>query len=58
MEAMSPIEPDSALPVFELPVFELPVFELVDHRGRVVTKADLLGRWTVIWWYVKADTPG
>lgn len=36
----------------------LPQFNLVDHNGNSVTKDDLLGRWTVLWWYVKADTPG
>ncbi|MGQ0849966.1 MAG: redoxin domain-containing protein [Actinomycetota bacterium] len=36
----------------------LPDFSLSDHRGRLVTKADLLGKWVVIWWYVRADTPG
>jgi peroxiredoxin Q/BCP len=36
----------------------LPDLELLNHHGRLVTRADLLGRWTVLWWYVKADTPG
>ncbi|HKX75642.1 MAG TPA: hypothetical protein VJR05_09660 [Acidimicrobiia bacterium] len=36
----------------------LPPFSLHDDREQIVTPADLAGRWTVVWWYVKADTPG
>ncbi len=36
----------------------LPDFEAADDRGRRVTSRDLLGKWAVVWWYVKADTPG
>lgn len=35
-----------------------PEFELQDHQGNTVTKADLLGRTSVIWFYPKASTPG
>ncbi len=35
-----------------------PEFALQDHRGATVTKADLLGRTSVIWFYPKASTPG
>jgi peroxiredoxin len=37
---------------------KLPDFEAVDQHGRRVTHRDLQGRWTVLWWFVKADTPG
>lgn len=36
----------------------IPEFSLTDDQGDHVTSADLRGRWTVLWWYVKADTPG
>jgi cytochrome oxidase Cu insertion factor (SCO1/SenC/PrrC family) len=35
-----------------------PEFTLTDHNGATVTKADLLGRTSVIWFYPKAATPG
>ncbi len=35
-----------------------PKFELPDHRGNLVSTAGLRGRWFVLYWYPKADTPG
>lgn len=35
-----------------------PAFTLPDHRGRPVTLSDYRGRWVVLWWFVRADTPG
>jgi peroxiredoxin len=36
----------------------LPDFDTTDDRGRRITRRDLLGKWAVVWWYLKADTPG
>jgi peroxiredoxin len=36
----------------------LPQFAAVDDVGNQVSSEDWHGRWTVLWWYVKADTPG
>lgn len=36
----------------------LPRFSALDDRANTVDTADWHGRWTVLWWYVKADTPG
>ncbi len=36
----------------------LPQFTALDDHGKDVDSSDWLGRWTVLWWYVKADTPG
>jgi peroxiredoxin len=36
----------------------LPDFDTIDDRGRRITRRDLLGKWAVVWWYLKADTPG
>lgn len=36
----------------------LPRLSLTDDHGDHLTSDDLRGRWTVLWWYVKADTPG
>ncbi len=36
----------------------IPQLSLTDDTGNRVTSDDLRGRWTVLWWYVKADTPG
>ncbi len=35
-----------------------PEFTALDHDGNEVRSTDWRGRWTVLWWYVKADTPG
>ena len=35
-----------------------PPFTLPDQDGNPVTLADMRGRWVVLWWYVRADTPG
>ncbi len=37
-----------------------PDFSLPDHRGSTIDSRDLReqGRWLVMWWYPKADTPG
>ena len=35
-----------------------PPFDLPDQHGNLVSLDDLLGRWVVLWWYVRADTPG
>jgi thioredoxin-dependent peroxiredoxin len=35
-----------------------PDFTARDHDGNEVGLADLRGRWVVLWWYPKADTPG
>lgn len=40
------------------PGSSLPAFNLVDHHGNAVSNRDLMGAWSVIWWYVRADTPG
>ena len=40
------------------PGLELPDFSLLDDRGNTVTRADLLGHKTVLWFYPKAATPG
>lgn len=36
----------------------LPEFTVLDHEGRPLHSRHLGGGWTVLWWYVKADTPG
>jgi peroxiredoxin Q/BCP len=35
-----------------------PDFTLPDEAGTPVTLSDLRGRWVLLWWYPKADTPG
>ena len=35
-----------------------PSFTLPDQNGEPVALEDLRGRWAVLWWYVRADTPG
>lgn len=37
---------------------EAPSFELYDQRGSKVRLADFDGRYLVLWWFVKASTPG
>ncbi len=36
----------------------LPDFSLQDHNGNLVTRADLLGKRAVLWFYPMAATPG
>jgi len=33
-------------------------FTVLDHDGSPTTLSDYRGRWVVLWWYPKADTPG
>ena len=35
-----------------------PDFSLSDQEGNTVSLTDYEGRWLVLWWYPKADTPG
>ncbi len=35
-----------------------PAFTLHDHTGGDVSLADLRGKYVVLWFYPKADTPG
>jgi cytochrome oxidase Cu insertion factor (SCO1/SenC/PrrC family) len=35
-----------------------PDFTVPDQDGVPVTMSDLRGRWVLLWWYPKADTPG
>ena len=35
-----------------------PAFELEDDHGDLVKLADLRGKWVVLYWYPKDDTPG
>ena len=37
---------------------KVPGFELKNQSGRSITSDGLLGRWFVLYWYPKADTPG
>lgn len=37
---------------------EAPDFTLPDDRGEPVSLRDLRGSWVMLWWYVRADTPG
>ncbi len=45
---MSLIEAGAAAPSFTLP----------NHDGTPVKLDDLAGRYVLLWWYPKADTPG
>lgn len=36
----------------------LPAFTAADDDGNTVESGSWHGKWTVVWWYVKADTPG
>lgn len=40
------------------PGTRLPHLTALDDNGEAVDSSDWHGRWTVLWWYVKADTPG
>ena len=35
-----------------------PAFSLSNHAGKSVSLAGLAGKYVLIWWYPKADTPG
>ena len=35
-----------------------PAFSLVNHDGAEVKLDDFTGRYVLLWWYPKADTPG
>ena len=35
-----------------------PTFTTLDDAGRQVSLADYRGRWVVLYWYPKDDTPG
>ena len=35
-----------------------PSFKLPDQNGNPVSLEDFAGKWVVLWWYVKANTPG
>jgi peroxiredoxin Q/BCP len=35
-----------------------PSFELSNQDGAAVTLDDFTGRYVLLWWYPKADTPG
>ena len=37
---------------------DLPDFELPTNGGKQISKADLLGQWTVLYFYPKDNTPG
>jgi thioredoxin-dependent peroxiredoxin len=37
---------------------QAPDFSVVDQDGTPITLADLLGKWTVLWWFPAAGTPG
>jgi peroxiredoxin len=36
----------------------LPSFSAPDQDGKLIHSDEWTGRWTVLWWYAKADTPG
>jgi thioredoxin-dependent peroxiredoxin len=42
------LEPGVAAPDFSVP----------DQDGTQVALGDLRGKWVLLWWYPKADTPG
>lgn len=35
-----------------------PDFNVPDQEGSAVRLSDQRGRWVLLWWYPKADTPG
>ena len=35
-----------------------PDFELPDQNGKAVSLSSLRGKWVLLWWYPKANTPG
>jgi peroxiredoxin Q/BCP len=37
---------------------QAPFFEMVNQDGKSVSLADYKGKFLLMWWYPKADTPG
>ena len=37
---------------------DAPDFKLLNQDGKAVKKDDFIGRYVLLWWYPKADTPG
>lgn len=37
---------------------QAPDFTVDDHDGNPLTLSDQRGKWVLLWWYPKADTPG
>lgn len=37
---------------------QAPDFTVPDHDGNDVALSGQRGRWTLLWWYPKASTPG
>ena len=37
---------------------EAPAFALTNQDGKSVTAAQFAGRYVLLWWYPRADTPG
>lgn len=37
---------------------QAPEFTALDHDGKSVKLSDYRGKWVLLWWYPKADTPG
>lgn len=35
-----------------------PSFSMTNHEGGVVSSDDFAGKYVLLWWYPKADTPG
>lgn len=35
-----------------------PDFTVQDHNGNATSLAAERGKWVLLWWYPKADTPG
>jgi peroxiredoxin Q/BCP len=35
-----------------------PAFEFTNQDGKKVSLADYSGKYVLLWWYPKADTPG
>ncbi len=37
---------------------QAPAFSVSNQDGKTVTLDDFAGRYALLWWYPKADTPG
>jgi peroxiredoxin Q/BCP len=37
---------------------EAPGFTMTSHAGAAVSLDDFTGKYVLLWWYPKADTPG